>query len=106
MFREQSLTEEGRGGKLGGQAAESQGAQEGPVILTDDMEERCAGVSLGMMIHGQTEESHVAEVQTEWRNALAGPELKRQELGWFHSSFIAPLRFHNSIFTFVFRSLF
>lgn len=58
-----------------------------------------------MMIHGQTEESHVAEVVTEWRNVSPGPELKWQKLGCFHNSFITPLRVHNCVFTFVFHSL-
>lgn len=75
------------------------------MILTDDMEGRCAGDSLGMMIHGQTAELHVEEVETEWTNVSPGPELKRQKLGCFPSSFTTPLRLHNCIFTFVFRSL-
>lgn len=61
--------------------------------------------SLEMMIHGQTEESRVAEVEREWRDVSPGPELKWQKLGCFHNCFIAPLRFHNCIFTFVFLSL-
>ena len=65
MSREHSLTENGWGGDLGGQAAESQAAQEDPELFTDDMEGWCAGDSLRMMICGQTEESHVVELQTE-----------------------------------------
>ena len=105
VFREHSLTENGWGGDLEGQAAESQAAQEDPELFTDDMEGRCAGDSLGMMIRGQTEESLVAKVQTEQRNSFLRPELEQQELGWFHRSFIEPLRFHSCILTFVFCSL-
>lgn len=105
VFREHSLTEDGWGGDLGGQAAESQAAREDSELFPDDMEGRCAGDSLGMMIRGQTEESPVAEVQTEQRNSFLRPELEQQELGWFHGSFVEPLRFHNCILTFVFCSL-
>ena len=61
MFREHSLTENGWGGDLRGQAAESQAAQGDPELFTDDAEGRCAGDSLGMMIRADGAEKFLSK---------------------------------------------
>lgn len=69
------------------------------------MEGWCAGDSLGMMICGQTEEYHVAEVQTE-QNSFQGQSWNSRNWGGFIvPSLRTPLRFHNCILTFAFCSL-
>lgn len=97
-------------GKLWDLAGESQGARASPGVPCDLLwwhgGHMNRGDSLAMMIHDQSKESHVAEVETaECRNVSQGPELKWWKLGCLHSSFIAPLRFHTWVFTFVLYSL-
>ena len=69
----------------------------GPVILTEDMEGRCARGSVGMMIHSQTAKSHIVEVETEGRHVSPEPELERQTLGISAAPSAAPLRFHHCV---------
>lgn len=71
------------GGKLRGQAGGSQGAPGKPLLLTDDIEGRCAGESLGMMDSWSDCKILCSRVETQGRSVSAGPELQRQKPGVF-----------------------
>lgn len=71
------------GGKLGGQAGGVPGSSRGPVLLTDDIEGRCARDSLGMMDSWSDCKILCSRVGTQGRSVSSGPELQRQKPGVF-----------------------